>query len=153
MTDPELEQLADHIEAEWYRAPKPAPYAKGPGRIQIVLDAPAQLLTMNAAKSMHHRPWSDLTRAWRHAACQRAQFLEIPSLSARVGIEARPLQYGGILADPGAHMPCVKAIIDGLRDAEVLVDDTGEHIAWIQMHAPIKAEGAGMVIEIVRVEL
>lgn len=146
----ELEELADHIEAEWYRNPTPPVYVKGPGRIQIVLDAPAQLLTMNAAKSMHHRPWGDLTREWRHAMCRRAQHLEIPSISYRVGIEARPVQNGGILADAGAHMPCVKACIDGLRDAEVLRDDTGEHVAWVQCHAPIKGVGAGMVLDLVR---
>lgn len=126
-------------------------YAKGLGRIQIVLNAPAQLLTMNAAKSMHYRPWSDLTRAWRHAMCRRAQFLEIPPIRYRVGIEARPLQFGGNLADAGAHMPCVKACVDGLRDAEVLLDDRPEHVAWVMCHAPIHGAGAGMVIELVRV--
>ena len=151
----ELDPIADAIEAEWYGAGKPKPlraYETGsPGRIRIVLDAPAQLLTMNAAKSTHYRKWAALTLAWREATEARALLLGIPEATSRVGIEARPYQAGGTLADPGAHMPCVKACIDGLRDAGVLKDDTGQYIAWVMLHAPIKGPGAGLVLELVDV--
>jgi crossover junction endodeoxyribonuclease RusA len=161
--DPELEAdeelarvlhpspAADAIEAEWYAHPRPSPWKAAYGRIQIVLDAPAALLTMNAAKSTHFRTWAKLTAAWRDAMCERAQLLEIPATTSRVGIECVPHQAGGNLADPGAHMPCLKACIDGLRDAGVLADDTGEFVAWVMLHAPVKGPGAGMVIDLVPV--
>jgi hypothetical protein len=146
----ELEGLADHLEAEWYASPRP-PVWKRENRMVIVLDAPAALLTMNAAKSTHYREWAKLTKAWREAMARRAALLEVPRVTSRVGVDARPYQVGGHLADPGAHMPCVKACIDGLRDAGVLEDDTGAFVAWITVHAPVAGDGAGMVLELVPV--
>ena len=116
--------------------------------IRIVIDAPAELLTMNAAKSMHYRPWAALTAAWREATAQRAWKLRIAPVIGRVGIEGRPHQYGGNLADPGAHMPCIKACVDGLRDANVLEDDSPEFVAYVRCWAPINSAGAGMELEL-----
>lgn len=42
------------------------------------------------------------------------------------------------LADPGNNYPAVKAIIDGCVDAGVLINDTGEFVPTIIMHAPVK---------------
>lgn len=117
--------------------------------VRIIIDAPAQLLTMNTARSIDRFKWADLTKAWRTATAERAWKLRVPPVIGLVGIEARPHQYGGVLADPGAHMPCVKACIDGLRDANVLEDDTGDYVAWIRLWAPLKSAGAGMVLELV----
>lgn len=143
----ELDHIADKLEAEWYASPRPG----GGGRVVVALSAPAKLLTMNAAKSTPYRTWAKLTAAWREAMKARAELLGLRPAVSRVGIEARIHQAGGNLADPGAHMPCVKACIDGLRDAGVLVDDTGEHVAWVMLHAPIKGPGAAIVLELVPV--
>jgi hypothetical protein len=121
------------------------------GPLKVVLDAPAQLLTMNAAKSTHYRQWAALTATWREAMATRATELELPAVTYRVGVEFLPVQFKYTLADPGAHMPCAKACIDGLRDAGVLADDTGEQVAWVMMHAPIHGAGAGVVLELVAV--
>jgi hypothetical protein len=147
----ELENTADHIEAEWYANPRPTPVYTGPdGRIRVVLDAPAELLTMNTARGrIHWREWAELTKAWRDAMHDRALFLGIPAVTGRVGVEGYPRVYQGILADAGAHMPCVKACVDGLRDAGVLADDDPEHVAYVRCWAPIKGVGAGMVLELV----
>src|SRR5271169_6286600 len=127
--DEDLNQVADALEAQWYANPRPRvlPWQRRGGRIVIVLDAPAKLLTMNAAKSTHYRPWALLTKAWRAAMCDRCELLGIPAVHGRVGVEARTYQLGGILADPLGHAPVVKACIDGLRDAGVLRDDTGDY--------------------------
>ena len=148
----ELSEQADRIEAEWYGAGAPSPlYARPDGRIRIVLDAPERLLTMNEAKRSHYRAWAAMTAAWRDAMHARALYLGVPPVGGRVGVEAYPYQLGGNLADAGAHMPCVKACVDGLRDAGVIVDDTGEHVAWVRCHCPVKAPGPGIVLELVRV--
>lgn len=113
------------------------------------MDAPGQLLTMNAAKSTHYRQWAALTAMWREAMAKRASELEVPAVAYRVGVEFWPVQFKYTLADPGAHMPCAKACIDGLRDAGVLSDDTGDQVAWVRMHAPTHGAGAGIVLELV----
>jgi hypothetical protein len=56
----------------------------------------------------------------------------------RVVIEVTPYQCRGNLADPGNHYPPAKAVVDGLRDAGVLDDDTGEYVAEVKMLAPVK---------------
>lgn len=147
----DLEAVADALEASWYASPRPSrPDVSGPdGRIRIVLDAPAALLTMNAAKSTHYREWAKLTASWREAMCSRALLLGIPRQVGRVGVEAHPYQAGGVLADAGAHMPCVKACVDGLRDAEVLPDDDPDHVGWVLLFAPVKGAGAGMQLDLV----
>jgi hypothetical protein len=144
----ELEEVADLIEAQWYANPRPS--AIQVPRVRIVLDAPDKLLTMNAAKSTHYREWSDLTRAWRGAMEERANLLGLEPIAGVVGVECWPHQAGGNLADPGAHMPCLKACIDGLRDAGVLADDTGREVSWVRLWAPVKGPGEGMVLELVR---
>lgn len=42
------------------------------------------------------------------------------------------------LPDTGNNYPSVKAAIDGLRDAGVLVDDTSEYVLSILLHAPYR---------------
>jgi hypothetical protein len=143
-----MRRQADELEAEWYANPRPSPlYAGEDGCIRVVLDAPADLLTMNAAKSTHYRDWAKLTAAWRGAMADRARFLGIPPVEGRVSVDGYPYQLSHI-ADAGAHMPCLKACVDGLRDAGVLADDSPEHVAWVRCWAPVKARGAGMVVEL-----
>ena len=146
----ELEHLADDIEAQWYANPRPSGLYTGVcGEIRIVLEAPRELLTLNIARGrIGWHQWAELTKAWRCAMRDRALLLGIPPQKTRVAIEAHPQQKGGVLADPGAHMPTVKACIDGLRDAGVLVDDSPAHVAWVRCWAPIKAKPAGLVLEL-----
>lgn len=123
--------------------------APEPGCIRIVVDAPTELLTMNTARSrIHWTKWAELTKAWRDATAKRCEVLSIPPVTGLVTIDGRPHQFGGNIADAGAHMPCVKACIDGLRDANVLEDDSPEFVAWVRCWAPVKSRGAGMVLEL-----
>jgi hypothetical protein len=104
----------------------------------IVLDAPARMMTMNYARGKgHHFGLAAMTKLWRDAAADRCRELAVPHY-ASVRIHAWPFQARGVLADTGSHLPCVKAVIDGLRDAGVLTDDTGREVLAITMHAPAR---------------
>ena len=104
----------------------------------IVLDAPARMFTMNYSRGTANRfTLSALTDIWRRAMQERARELEVPHY-ATCRIHAWPYQQKGTLADTGSHMPVVKAVVDGLRDAGVLKDDTGREVLAITMHAPAR---------------
>ena len=50
------------------------------------------------------------------------------------------LELRGRLQDTAACNPAIKAAIDGLVDAKVFIDDTGEHVKEICFHAPVRAK-------------
>ncbi|MGA9527142.1 MAG: hypothetical protein WBS24_03390 [Terriglobales bacterium] len=125
-------------------------------RLWIPEPADAYLLTLNTARGrIHWRVWAKLTAAWREQAKVEAEAsvaqLELAG-GRRVHIEALPVQGpGGTLADPGGHMPTLKACVDGLRDAAWLPDDSGAYVAAVTMFPPVRAakdSGGGMVVDL-----
>ena len=50
--------------------------------------------------------------------------------------------------DPGAPMPEIKAWIDGVVDAGLIPDDTGEHVIKIEFLAPSKGRKKKLVMAI-----
>jgi hypothetical protein len=113
-------------------------------RIRLWIPAPADLLTLNTARGrIHWRQWAALTKAWRDQAKLEAEASGVEfklEAGARVHIEGLPVQGGGgPLADPGGHMPTLKACVDGLRDAGWIPDDSGRFVAAVTMFPPIRA--------------
>ena len=104
------------------------------------LTVTAQLWTANAARKMHHMTEAQLVGEARWAAkvlaLEEVSKWRHPQMGGRafgdsfvryhspVRIVARPIQARAPLADPGAHAPVVKAIIDGLVDARVLAGES-----------------------------
>lgn len=121
-------------------------------------DRMVPLLTLNTARGrIHWRAWAKMTRAWRDQARLEAEAsavrLELEA-GERVAIDVLPIQPGGILADPGAHMPTVKACVDGLRDAGWIPDDSGRYVSAITMLPPVKSSEsrpAGLVMDLTAV--
>jgi hypothetical protein len=144
-----LKELADRLEREWYDHPRPSPHTPYAPLHTLYIEAPAKLLSMNVAKSTHYRAWALMTAKWRARACEAAILAGIGPLPLCV-IRATPHQRRAKLADPGAHMPCVKACIDGLRDAGSLADDTGAELAEIRLRPPIRGKVDAIVLEILR---
>jgi hypothetical protein len=72
-------------------------------------------------------------------------------LAGPVIILGKPVQPTASLADAGAHVPTLKAIVDGLVDAGWLEGDGPEHVAAVVMVAPIKGRPTGMGVELVPV--
>ena len=84
---------------------------------------------------------------WEHRAATRAKREQagwlakaaLPRLG-RVMVEARPQQARGRLADAGAHLPTVKACVDGLVDAGRLEDDSPPFVTGLLLVAPCRGE-------------
>lgn len=99
---------------------------------------PGRPRTLNAERRGHHMAHRKATKderlawgwAWRAA-------VPVGTALARVRVTAQPV-LSGPMQDPGNCYPSVKAAIDGLVDAGVIEDDTGEHVAAITLLAPIR---------------
>lgn len=106
------------------------------------------LWTVNRERSMFWRQHGELTTQARWSAKINALEAKVPKLD-RVEIVAQPFQSRrGPAADPGAYAGPVKAAIDGLRDAGVLVDDTGRYVAEVK-HLPsvrVDAKDVGLIL-------
>jgi hypothetical protein len=108
-----------------------------------------RLWTTNSERRIHYHQRAKLVAEARFAAKIQAKVdhLEAPELP--VEVVCTPVQPRGVLADPGAHAGVVKAIVDGLRDARVLPDDTGAQIVRVIHLAPRRAKaGEGEGVEI-----
>ena len=110
--------------------------------------------TQNTNDRINRFQRAELISAARWAGKIEAMRAKIPRLG-RVSIKAQPMQARGTLADPGAHLPAVKAIVDGLRDAKVIDDDTDEFVTNIDMLPAVRttARAAGVVLYLTPIAL
>jgi crossover junction endodeoxyribonuclease RusA len=86
--------------------------------------------TTNAERKLNRYRRAELVREWREAFAWLAKAQRIPLLPS-ANIHAQPEQKGGVLQDTGACHPAVKAAIDGLVDAGVLIDDAPQYLLSI----------------------
>lgn len=112
----------------------------------LYVAAPARMLTANAANTMHWAQRARIVKLWREAAWALAKAEKLPEF-ATAEIDVYPHQRGGVLADTDAFAPVTKACLDGLRDANVLADDTGEYVLAIHHHPPERG-AAGLTFKI-----
>lgn len=111
-------------------------------------------LTTKVELVYHARPWTineeraknrwvraDRTREWRQAFFWLAKAQKIPCLTDCV-IIATPYQEKGRMQDVAACVPAVKAAIDGIVDAGVLIDDAPTHLKAITFNQPQKGKPA-----------
>lgn len=115
-----------------------------------------KLWTLNAERSDHYHVHRRRTREWREVAGFTALAAKVPRLSWAT-FHCVPFQARGVLADPGAHIGPAKATIDGLVDAGLLPDDTGQHVGGITMVAPRrpdpKSDPEGLLVLILGIKL
>ena len=84
----------------------------------------------NAERRAHYRTNAAKRAEWREAGAQAARLAKVPALE-RVAVTVQARYGKGRLSDPDACAPSVKGLIDGLVDAGVIPDDTGEHLASV----------------------
>lgn len=96
----------------------------------LSIPAPARLLTHNQERRIHHMERHSIVKQWRRAGKVWAHVCKTPRFQT-VEIVVQVEQAKGTLADPQAHTPVIKAIVDGLVDAKVLIDDTGDYVLGI----------------------
>lgn len=118
---------------------------------ELRVHGPIWTVNAEVRGSMHWRKRGELVSAMRWAAKVEAMQAKVPKQLHRVEITATPMQdRRGPAADPGAYASPVKAAIDGLRDAGILVEDTDRYVAQVR-HMPsvrVDARDVGLIIQL-----
>lgn len=96
---------------------------------------PGRVSTQNALVRKYHQRRAEHDSVWRLAAFEAARNFNLPLLD-KVKITACPWLKGRRSQDVAACLPSVKAAIDGLVDAGVLVDDTPAHVLSLEFLPP-----------------
>jgi hypothetical protein len=92
--------------------------------------------TLNKERTVHHMKRAKVVKEWRGAFCELAHDSMLPRLEA-IEVIAQPyVQSAKYRQDVGACFPLVKASIDGLVDAGVLIDDNSKVVVKLTFLAP-----------------
>jgi len=117
----------------------------------LIIPAPAEWLNSN-----DHRTWpvrARLTKTWRQAACWRAIAAmrrgELTAATGPVTITAT-VHRGTNRGRSDAHnrQPTIKAVLDGLVDANLLRDDSDRYITRLSIDAGDRVHGGQLTITI-----
>jgi len=93
--------------------------------------------TLNKERTVHHMARAKIVKEWRGAFCELAQEAMVPRLEM-IEVIAQPyVATARYRQDVGACFPVVKAAIDGLVDAGVLIDDNAKVVVKLTFLAPI----------------
>ena len=104
---------------------------------------------INSNSRDHRHQVAKMTKAWRETAAKRAQ--GIPPFGGQVHIIAHIFKPRGGRWDPNNLWPTIKAAVDGLVDAGVLLDDDHSHVIGPDM----RSGGVGnpeIVLEIIELD-
>ena len=93
--------------------------------------------TTNAERAGNRWERAKLTKEWREAFAWLAKAELLPAMSW-ITVTVEPHQKGGRLQDVGACNPAVKAAIDGLVDAGILIDDSPQYVKSFTFLPPHK---------------
>ena len=92
--------------------------------------------TLNKERTVHHMKRAKVVKEWRAAFCELAQESMIPRLE-HIEVIAQPYVLNArYRQDVAACFPVVKAAIDGLVDAGVLIDDNAKVVLKLTFLAP-----------------
>lgn len=91
--------------------------------------------TVNAERAGNRWKRAENTKLWRTLYAEMTLIPQLTDATVQVWLELR-----GRLQDTAACMPAVKAAIDGMVDAKVFSDDTGEHVKAIIFNAPSRSK-------------
>jgi hypothetical protein len=98
--------------------------------------------TLNKERSVHHMVRARVTKEWREAFCELAKDAMVPSME-QIEVIAQPyVLTARYRQDVGACFPHVKAAIDGLVDAGVLIDDNAKVVLKLTFLAPLYGKDA-----------
>jgi Holliday junction resolvase RusA-like endonuclease len=94
----------------------------------ITLTIPAPAKWLNSNDRMHWRPKAKLTKAWRQAAHVYARQAKLPKGLARVRIDVQVHKTTPNRYDAMNLYPTLKAVVDGLVDYGLVMDDNNDHV-------------------------
>lgn len=98
--------------------------------MHFVLAYEKRPVTTNAERSGNRWARASNTREWREAFAWLAKRERVPKMRW-LNVTVQPVQKRGRLQDTAACNPSAKAAIDGLVDAGVVPDDTGDYVRQI----------------------
>ncbi len=111
------------------------------------LTLPGGMVWINANSRAHWRRRAEWTRYWRDRACLEAKSAGIPRLD-RAHVTVTVHRIDARRFDPGNLAPTAKAIVDGIVDAGVLIDDDRHHLVGPDMRAGDKRHVRQLVVTI-----
>lgn len=95
---------------------------------------------------LHHHTRARVVRHWRRRAWAAAALADIPPLG-RARLSAVFTRRALHVADPDGDMARLKPLVDGLRDARVLSNDTRRCVEWGPLDEAHGPPGVTLVIE------
>lgn len=101
--------------------------------ITLSIPAPADWINLN--QRLHWAQRAKLTKAWRNVAHIQARQQGLPKGLGRVSIVATVHKATGRKYDVHNLIPTAKAVIDGLVDYGLIVDDSNEFLVGPDMRA------------------
>lgn len=103
----------------------------------LAIDWLPRIHLSNDERKLHWRALSNIHADWREAGAQACRLVRPPKME-RAFITVWSQHPGGVLPDPDAPSPSVKAALDGIVDAGVLPGDTGKHVGGVLYLPPVK---------------
>jgi crossover junction endodeoxyribonuclease RusA len=98
--------------------------------VHFILSYQRKPITTNAERAGNRWGRAEATKEWRHTFAWLARKERIPRMRW-INVTVQPFQKRGRLQDTAACNPSAKAAIDGLVDAGVVPDDSGEYVRQI----------------------
>jgi len=95
--------------------------------VSYILTYQSKPLTTNAERKGNRWDRAAHVKEWREAFAWIAKKERVPKMQW-ISVVAQPAQKRGRLQDTAACNPSVKAAIDGLVDAGIIPDDSGEFV-------------------------
>jgi len=108
--------------------------------------------TLNTERTWHYQKRARKVKEWRDSFALLCLEQRIPNLSA-IYVHARPILSDWRIQDVAACFPAVKAAIDGIVDAGVILDDNPKFLRAICFYAPKvvkKKNGLELIVSEVR---
>lgn len=120
--------------------------------VPYVVEVWGEMWTANKERTMHYYTKAKKVKEWRTATCVAAKARKIPKMKA---IEARFIPHKRNrqgMADVGGHFPVAKAMIDGLVDAGILIEDGPDTVRRLIFEAPVISGESKARLEIIELE-
>lgn len=112
-----------------------------------LLVIPMRPTSTNAVHNWHYRKVSADRKKWRGMGAAAAETAAIPPL-ASMKVTCWGVYPGGRLPDPDACAPSLKGVLDGIVDAGVIPDDTGEWVKAITYLPAVKERGVDAALHV-----
>lgn len=98
--------------------------------MHFILSYQQRPITTNAERAGNRWKRAEATKEWRDTFAWLARKEHIPRMRW-INVTVQPFQKRGRLQDTAACNPSAKAAIDGLVDAGVVPDDSGDYVRQI----------------------